>query len=112
MHDFFSFGPLGATLGAGFVLVALILVLWEIFWKGLALWHAAREGQWVWFVVFLVVHTAGILEIIYLIWFRDNRETTRLFPFGAAPAPVNAPTTIVEETVIITEAPSDESRAA
>ena len=46
--------------------VLLPLVLWSIFWKGLALWHSGRRGEPWWFVVFLVVNTIGILEIIYL----------------------------------------------
>lgn len=44
----------------------LVLVVWGIFWKGLALWHAGQRGQPWWFVVMLIVNTAGILEIIYL----------------------------------------------
>jgi hypothetical protein len=43
-----------------------LLALWSIVWTGLALWHAARRGEKWWFVLFFVVHTAGILEIIYL----------------------------------------------
>ena len=42
------------------------LVVWEVFWKGLALWHSGRRGQPWWFVILLVVNTVGILEIIYL----------------------------------------------
>jgi hypothetical protein len=44
----------------------LLLVVWSLFWKGLALWHSGRRGQGVWFVILLIVNTAGILEIIYL----------------------------------------------
>ncbi len=44
----------------------LLVVLWSIFWKGLALWHSAQRGQSLWFIIMLVVNTAGILEIIYL----------------------------------------------
>ena len=43
-----------------------ILLLWSFFWKGLALWHAARRKEGWWFVILLAVNTAGILEIIYL----------------------------------------------
>ena len=42
------------------------LLLWSIFWKGLALWHSGRRGQAWWFFILLVVNTVGILEIIYL----------------------------------------------
>ncbi|HEY5383149.1 MAG TPA: DUF5652 family protein [Candidatus Paceibacterota bacterium] len=44
----------------------LALVLWSLFWKGLALWHSAQRSQSWWFVILLVVNTLGILEIIYL----------------------------------------------
>lgn len=44
----------------------LLLVIWSLFWKGLALWHAGRRGQPWWFVILLIVNTVGILEIIYL----------------------------------------------
>ena len=44
----------------------LAVVLWSLVWKGLALWHASRRGQYWWFAILLVVNTFGILEIIYL----------------------------------------------
>ena len=43
-----------------------VLILWELFWKGLALWHAGRRNQPWWFIILLIVNTLGILEIIYL----------------------------------------------
>ncbi|HUD03934.1 MAG TPA: DUF5652 family protein [Candidatus Paceibacterota bacterium] len=46
--------------------LVLLIVLWSVFWKGLALWHSARRDQPIWFVILLVVNTLGILEIIYL----------------------------------------------
>ena len=45
------------------------IVLWSVFWKGLALWHAARRGEPAWFVAILLINTLGILEIIYLFSF-------------------------------------------
>lgn len=55
---------------AGFLVLALIA--WTIYVKASALWEAVKHGQRIWFVVFLVVHTVGILELIYLIWFRKD----------------------------------------
>ena len=43
-----------------------LILLWSIFWKGLALWHSGRRAQVWWFLIFLVINTVGILEIIYL----------------------------------------------
>ena len=48
----------------GFAL--LLVVLWSLFWKGLALWHSAQRGEQWWFLAILVLNTAGILEIVYL----------------------------------------------
>jgi methionyl-tRNA synthetase len=58
------------TPGVGFSFTGGILLLavlaWSIVWKGLALWKSARTDSKVWFVVFLIVNTLGILEILYL----------------------------------------------
>lgn len=45
----------------------IALTLWSAIWKGMALWLSARRGQTGWFVVFLVINTLGIAEIIYLL---------------------------------------------
>ena len=79
MGNFDSFvghwmGP-GAGLLVGFgVLGVLVVAVWSIYWKGMALWHAARKGEKVWFVVLLVVNTVGILEILYLYVFSKKTE--------------------------------------
>jgi hypothetical protein len=58
-------GPGTGILG-GMSLFFVALLVWSLFWKGLALWHSAKRHQPWWFVIMLVVNTAGILEIIYL----------------------------------------------
>jgi len=45
----------------------IIIMIWSLIWKGFALWRAAHLQQKPWFVVLLVINTAGILEIIYLL---------------------------------------------
>ena len=47
----------------------VLLLLWSLFWKGLALWHSGRRGKTWWFVALLVLNTLGILDIIYLFGF-------------------------------------------
>jgi hypothetical protein len=49
-----------------FGLLIILAVAWSLIWKGLALWRAARRGDMWWFVAFLVIHTLGLLEIIYI----------------------------------------------
>jgi methionyl-tRNA synthetase len=60
----------GAGYGFGFPGWApgalVLLLLWGLFWKGLALWHSARRKQGWWFIILLLVNTVGILEIVYL----------------------------------------------
>ena len=56
------------------ILGLLVVVLWELVWKGLALWYAAKEGKKRWFIALLVVNSLGILPILYLIWFREKKE--------------------------------------
>ena len=55
-----------------FIPLILVVVLWTIVLKGYALWNAARGGQRNWFIALLVINTFGILEIVYLIWFRHK----------------------------------------
>ena len=52
-----------------------ILIIWSIIWKGIALWYAARNSQTAWYVVMLIINTAGILEIVYLLFFRRKSDT-------------------------------------
>ena len=52
--------------------ILYILIAWTAIWKGIALWHSARNKQMGWFIVFLIVSTVGILEIIYLIFFKKG----------------------------------------
>ena len=62
------FTILAITLGI------LILILWTITWKGLALWQAARNNQKWWFITLIVINTIGILEIIYLLYFKEDKN--------------------------------------
>jgi hypothetical protein len=49
------------------VWAVVIAMLWELVWKGFALWRASRKGHTVWFVLMLVFDTVGILPITYLL---------------------------------------------
>jgi len=41
-------------------------VIWELVWKGLALWRAAKNDSRPWFIALLVLNSVGILPILYL----------------------------------------------
>ncbi len=46
-----------------------LLIIWSLIWKGLALWKSAGRKQKYWFLVMLVLNSAGILEILYMFYF-------------------------------------------
>lgn len=55
----------------------ILLFAWSLGWKGWALWRAAKLDQKVWFVVFLLVNTLGILEIFYLFYFSKRQVSSK-----------------------------------
>jgi phage shock protein PspC (stress-responsive transcriptional regulator) len=89
MNELFSghnYGTMAATyLGISPALVGVLLAavaVWTLAWKGVALWFAARNHQKKWFIVLLILNTVGILDIVYLLWFRRDKQegvTTSLF---------------------------------
>lgn len=56
------------------VVLVVALALWTLVWKGLALWRAAEKRSKPWFIVLLILNTAGILEIIYLFAVAPRRK--------------------------------------
>lgn len=58
MLNNFKFPDLGAGI--------FILILWEVFWKGIGLWKAAKRGDLTWFVAMFLINFFGIIPIFYL----------------------------------------------
>ena len=78
MWNIFNMGPAGTAFGFGGVAIALlflVIALWSLVWKTLAVWHAARNKQRIWMVVLLLVNTVGVLEIITIL---DNKSVTEI----------------------------------
>ena len=66
--------PIANFLGVSMttaIVILTIIGLWSLVWKGLALWKSSKRNQLVWFVVLLVINTAGILEILYIFVFSE-----------------------------------------
>jgi len=51
-----------------------LLLVVSLFFKGMALWRAAGNGEKVWFIFLFLINTLGILDIIYLILTRPERS--------------------------------------
>jgi hypothetical protein len=54
--------------------ILVVLIVWELIWKGTALWYAARNRQQAWYVFILILNTVGILSILYIAFFRKNKN--------------------------------------
>jgi len=61
------------ALFAGFGLILFILIIWSAVWKAIALWKAARNGHKGWYIALFIINTIGILEIIYILMYRDKQ---------------------------------------
>lgn len=55
----------------------LLISLWTIPWKGLALWKAARLNDKRWFVALLIINTLAVLEILYIFVFSKRKTIAK-----------------------------------
>jgi len=53
--------------------VLILIALWVLPWKGVALWRASKNNQKKWFIAILVLNTLAILEIIYIFYFSKQK---------------------------------------
>ena len=68
---------------AGLLWLAIFLALvWEMAWKGIALWRAGRNGHLGWFIALFIVNTMGILPIIYIFAFSRRGERIPAYESG------------------------------
>jgi hypothetical protein len=77
MHNYFygyENDVLTAFLAGWLSILFIPLALWSVFWMGWALWKAAKNGSKAWFIVLLLVHTMGILDILYIFIFSKKTK--------------------------------------
>lgn len=70
----------GINLTTSDYILLILVQLWDLVWKGVALWKAARNKQPNWFFWLLIINSAGLLPIIYIFYFSDP---TKKFSFKA-----------------------------
>ena len=56
--------------------IIAVLAIWELAWKGVALWRASRANQLTWYIAILVINTVGILPILYILISRNQAVQT------------------------------------
>ncbi len=54
----------------------VVISLWEMVWKGLAMWRSAKNDQKYWFIAVFIFNTIGILPIMYLYFFSRKKMQT------------------------------------
>ena len=67
-------GTLLPYFGLSFLIFLAVAMIWELIWKGIALWKAARNNDNIWFIFILVLNTLGILPIIYIAFFSKKKQ--------------------------------------
>lgn len=72
-------------LSKTWTVLLIVLAVWELFWKGIALWKAGRRDQLGWFVAILLVNSVGILSIIYLLTHMEHPERKEVSHEAAVP---------------------------
>jgi len=51
-----------------------VVSIWELAWKGIALWRAGRNNHLGWFVAILILNTMGLLPILYIFVFSKPKK--------------------------------------
>ena len=64
---------LAVELGIATWLLIVILV-WTLTWKLMAMWKSAKNSHLVWFIVLAIFNTVGILPILYIYIFSEIKD--------------------------------------
>lgn len=51
-----------------------VVLVWDMVWKGIALWKAGRNNQLGWYLCILIFNTVGILPMVYLALFQKKTK--------------------------------------
>ncbi len=54
--------------------IILLIGLWTLPWKGVALWKSAKNSQKGWFIALLILNTFAILDIVYIFYFSKKKN--------------------------------------
>ena len=56
--------------------ILILLVIWDLIWRGAAMWKAAKSDNMGWFIALLILNTCGILPIIYIFYFLKDKKAS------------------------------------
>jgi len=57
-----------------FWVVIGLLTVWDIVWRFIAMWKAARNNHLAWFICIGICSTIGILPIVYILMHKNKQK--------------------------------------
>lgn len=54
------------------IYILVLVAIWELVWKLIAMWKAGRNNHLAWFIGIAILNTAGILPIVYVLTHRNK----------------------------------------
>ncbi len=54
------------------IMLIAVIAIWDMIWKGFALWRASKDNDQNWFIAMIVINSVGILPIIYLLMHKSD----------------------------------------
>ena len=55
-----------------FIPLIIILAIWDMIWKIVAMWYASRDNQKMWYILLAIINSIGVLPILYLLVIRKG----------------------------------------
>jgi len=59
-------------ISAIYLIMIILISVWDGVWKLIALWKAATKRSLAWFIILAVINSAGILPILYIFVFSKS----------------------------------------
>jgi len=56
----------------------LLLIIWSIVWKMIALWKSARNNHLTVFILIMFLNTIGIFEILYILYINYKNKNKNI----------------------------------
>lgn len=53
--------------------ILIVVAIWELVWKAIAMWKAAKNDNKVVYVLLIILNTAGLFPIAYILINRKKR---------------------------------------
>ena len=57
--------------------ILIVLSIWELIWKAIAMWKASKNNHKMWFSIILIINTEGILQILYIVFTKKNKKKSK-----------------------------------